>query len=149
MKNNSLQNRRDFLRKQRRKRGESEANARRARSASGARVARHSRFALALRSPRFRLCLRKPNPNCKHVNKPSRISLLLWLTNTVYPLLIWLWRIIACRTGVIFCVNRGESEASAKREWRARGGALLPSRSPRFRLAFASVYAKNHACSAG
>lgn len=25
---------------------------------------------------------------------------------------------------MIFCVNRGESEASAKREWRARGGAL-------------------------
>ena len=35
--------------------------------------------------------------------------------------------ILACITGVIFCVfqaNRGESEASAKREWRARGGAL-------------------------
>ena len=34
---------------------------------------------------------------------------------------------IACRTGVIFCVfqeNRGESEASAKRELRARGAAL-------------------------
>ena len=34
---------------------------------------------------------------------------------------------VACRTGVIFCVfqaNRDESEASAKRELRARGGAL-------------------------
>ena len=34
---------------------------------------------------------------------------------------------LACRTGVLFCVfqaNRGESEASAKRELRARGGAL-------------------------
>ena len=33
----------------------------------------------------------------------------------------------ACRTGVIFCVfqgNRGESEASAKRELRAWGGWL-------------------------
>ena len=56
--------------------------------------------------------------------------------------------------------KRGEREASAKREWRARGGALalLPSRatrasrSPRARLVFASVrlkYAKIHACSAG
>ena len=48
----SLQNRRDFLRKQRRKRGEREA-----------RVAREGRSssprALASRSPRFRLCLRK------------------------------------------------------------------------------------------
>ena len=36
-------------------------------------------------------------------------------------------KIIACRTGVIFCVfqgNRVESEASAKRELRARGGSL-------------------------
>ena len=35
--------------------------------------------------------------------------------------------ILACRTGVIFCVfqaNRSESEASAKRELLARGGAL-------------------------
>ena len=35
--------------------------------------------------------------------------------------------IIACRTGVIFCIsqgNEGQSEASAKRELRARGGSL-------------------------
>ena len=34
---------------------------------------------------------------------------------------------LACRTGVIFCVfqgNRDQSEASAKRELRARGGSL-------------------------
>ena len=34
---------------------------------------------------------------------------------------------LACRTGVIFCVfqgNTGESEASAKRELRAWGGSL-------------------------
>ena len=72
--------------------------------------------------------------------------------------------LLACRTGVIFCVfqaNRGESEASAKRELRAWGGSrgffsdpplARNSRSPRARLAFASVrlkYAKNHACYAG
>ena len=65
---------------------------------------------------------------------------------------------IACRTGVIFCVfqaNRGKSEASAKRELRARGGSLknvLPSHATRARLAFASVslkYTKSYACSAG
>ena len=42
--------------------------------------------------------------------------------------------LLAYRTGVNFCVflaNRGEREASAKRELRVRGGA---SRSPRFRL---------------
>ena len=47
---------------------------------------------------------------------------------------------VACRTGVIFCIfqrNRGEREASAKRELRERGGSLksplsLASLSPLF-----------------
>ena len=29
--------------------------------------------------------------------------------------------VLACRTGVIFCVNRGESEANARRARSARG----------------------------
>ena len=51
--------------------------------------------------------------------------------------------------------KRGEREARVAREGRRDFLALLPSRatrasrSPRVRLAFASVYAKNHACSAG
>ena len=53
-----------------------------------------------------------------------------------------------CRTGVIFCVfqaNRGETEASAKRELPARGGALKyfsAPRSPRFRLSSPEVRKK-------
>ena len=54
-------------------------------------------------------------------------------------------RHLARRTGVIFYVfqaNRGESEANAKRELRARGGAL--------KIAYVPLkYAKNYACSAG
>ena len=41
---------------------------------------------------------------------------------------------LACRTGVMFCVyqgNRGESEASAKRELRAWGGSLKIPACPR------------------
>ena len=52
-----------------------------------------------------------------------------------------LLKVLACRTGVIFCVNRGESEANARRARSASGArGLLPSRatrasrSPRFRL---------------
>ena len=67
--------------------------------------------------------------------------------------------LVACRTGVIFCVfqgHRGESEASAKRELHVRANlpsyATRGSHSPRACLTFAPVplkYAKNHACSAG
>ena len=45
--------------------------------------------------------------------------------------------------------KRGEREARVAREGRRDFLALLPSRATRARLAFASVYAKNHACSAG
>ena len=60
------------------------------------------------------------------------------LTNYLQKLLVFLrvslllivWFFVACRTDVIFCVNRGEHEASAKCEWRTRGGALKNPASP-------------------
>ena len=50
-----------------------------------------------------------------------------------------LGKVLACKTGVIFCVfqeDRGESEASSKCELSARGGALLSSHAARACLAF-------------
>ena len=84
--------------------------------------------------------------DCRHGLRQFLLSYLYFFLQNYYSIPLVMPPVlvpVACRTGVIFCVNRGESEASAS-------GARGEERSsPRVRLAFASVYAKNQACSAG
>ena len=95
--------------------------------------------------------------NTYHRPKPDRQPMTYY---TTHHSVLCIANIIdlACRTGVIFAYLREQGRKRGEREARvACVGRFAPplarnSRSPRARLAFASVrlnYAKNHACSAG